>query len=477
MIQGYVGALVMALVVGLLPPPEARAQSAVRDLDAGQFRAHLPLAGEFVTGSEDGFKDKGVSDFVVHGDNVYVAAFNPPSAVDPEGAWRIFIYNVRDRSNPRLVATAPIASQPGADFRLNTVDVHGDWLYTAGNSEDLFVVDIEHPELPVVFVRSDALASDLEDVFDFDFFGFNFSEVKHIRYRKIIVEDDNLYVLFDFTVDTSALFAPDATSSSVAVIHNVDDFPLRIRGRQTGTGVQDFLLNNLADTGDDIKSFDYEDGRLYLGFDEVLDVLPVGDADQDIELREGGCGGIFDCLIDLFRGGDDAPYRDLVADGGTVYIVFEDGLLVKRVKDISGGDKIEQREILEIEPTLSFRGSDGFARVHVDDDKVYLADLNGNILVLDDADTPTPGVVGAVVNAGFSTKGRVIRMEEDSGDVFLGTDDNGLFIITAFDFEGGSSSGGCVARPAPGIDRAALALALAPLLMVVGWQWWRRGRA
>ncbi|HEX9593335.1 MAG TPA: hypothetical protein VGB12_08325, partial [bacterium] len=107
MIQGYVGALVMALVVGLLPPPEARAQSAVRDLDAGQFRAHLPLAGEFVTGSEDGFKDKGVSDFVVHGDNVYVAAFNPPSAVDPEGAWRIFIYNVRDRSNPRLVATAP----------------------------------------------------------------------------------------------------------------------------------------------------------------------------------------------------------------------------------------------------------------------------------------------------------------------------------------------------------------------------------
>ena len=470
MMYRYVGALVVALVVGLWHQPEARAQSSIRDLDAGQFRAHLPLAGEFdVT--------KGVSDFVVRGDNLYVAAFNPPSTVDPEGAWRIFIYDVRDRSNPTLKATAPIASQPGADFRLNTIDVHGDYLYTAGDSQDLFVVDIEDPNLPVVFVRSDALVNDLEDVFDYDFFGFQFSEVKKIKYRKIIVEDDNLFVWFDFTVDTDALFVPDLTSSSIAVIHNVDDFPFRIEGKQTGTHARTGLLNNVADTGDEIKSFDYEDGRLFLGFKDLLDVIPVGDEGENIKLQEGSCGGIFDCLIDLFRGGDDNPYRDLMVDGSTVYVVFEDGLLVKKVKDVRGTDKIEQKEILEIEPTLTFRDSDGFNRVLVDDDKVYLADLNGNILVLDDADTSTPGVVGAVVNAGASNKGRVTRMEQDFGDVFLATDDNGLFIISAFDFKGGSSSGGCAARQAPGGGRAGLLLAAGPLLVVVAWRWLRRRRA
>jgi hypothetical protein len=470
MMHRYVGALVVALVVGLWHLPEARAQSSIRDLDTGQFRSHLPLAGEFdVT--------KGIGDFLVKGDNLYVAAFNPPSTVDPDGAWRIFIYDVTDRSNPTVKATAPIASQPGADFRLNTIDVHGDYLYTAGDSEDLFVVDIEDPNLPVVFVRSDALVNDLEDVFDYDFFGFQFSEVTDIQYRKIIVEDDNLYVLFDFTIDTDALFVPDLTSSSVAVVHNVDDFPLRIKGRQTGTGAREVLLNNVADTGDEIKSFDYEDGRLFLGFKDLLDVIPVGDEGENVDLEGASCGGIFDCLVDLFRGGDDNPYRDLVVDGSTVYIVFEDGLLVKKVKDIHGTDKIEQKEILEIEPTLTFRDSDGFNRVLIDDDKVYLADLNGNILVLDDADTSTPGVVGAVVNAGASNKGRVTRMEEDFGDVFLATDDNGLFILTAFDFKGGSSSGGCVARPTPGVDRAGLALAVAALLAVVVWRRWRRGRA
>jgi hypothetical protein len=471
MTHRYVGALVMALVVGLFYTPEARAQSAVRDLDAGQFRAHLPLAGEFdVT--------KGVGDFLVKGDRLYVAAFNPPSAVDPNGAWRIFIYDVRDRSNPVKVATAPIKSEPGARFRLNTVEVRGDYLYTAGDNDDLFVVDIENLQLPVVFVRSDALVNDLEDVFDFDFFGFTFSEVKKVKYRKIIIEDDNMYVWFDFTVDTDALFVPDATSSSVAVIHNVDDFPFRIAGKQTGTNARTGLLNNIADTGDEIKSFDYENGHLFLGFKEVLDVLPVGDAGKNIELDKGSCGGIFNCLRDLFRGGDKVPYRDLVADGNKVYIVFEDGLLVKRVKDIHGGERIEQNKILQIEPTLRFAGSDGFARVLIDDDKVYLADLNGNILALDDADTSTPGVVGAVVNAGASNKGHVTRMEEDFGDVFLSTSDNGVFIISAFDFEGGSSSGGggCVARPVPGMDRVALALALAPLATVVGWRRWRRGR-
>ncbi|MGD2064110.1 MAG: hypothetical protein PVF51_11080, partial [Nitrospirota bacterium] len=351
-------------------------------------------------------------------------------------------------------------------------------------ADDLFVVDIEQPDLPVVFVRSDALVSDLEDTFDVDFFGFQFSEVTDVKYRKIIVEDDNLFVWFDFTVDTDALFVPEGTASSVAVIHNVDDFPFRIKGRQTGTGVQDFLLNNLADTGDEIFSFDYEDGRLFLGFREVLDVLPVGDEGEDIDLDEGGCGGIFDCLVDLFRGGNKSRYRDLVVDGDTVYIVFDDGLLVKRVRGIRGADKIEQQEILEIEPTLTFRDSDGFNRVLVDDDQVYLADRNGNILVLDDADTPTPGVVGAVVNAGAASDGKVTRMEEDFGDVFLATDDNGLFIISAFGFEGGSSSGGigggggggCVARPAAGIDLATLALALVPLVTVVVWRRWRRGQ-
>ena len=407
------GAVVVAVLMGLCHALPASGQSAVRDLAAGQFRAHLPLGGEFD-------ESKGIGDFVALGDHLYVAA------ADPQGEWRIFIYNIADRSNPKYVATAPIASQPGATFRLNTVAVNGDWLYTAGDSEDLFVVDISHPTLPVVFVRSDALVSDLKDTFDVDFFGFNFSKVTHIKYRKLIIEDDNLFVLFDFTISSDALFDPNTTSSSVAVIHNVQDLPLRIKGRQTGTETKQVLLNNLADTGDDIKSFDYENGSLFLGFDELLDIVPAGKGNQDIKLDQGGCGGIFDCIKDLFVGGNNHPYRDLTVVGNTVYIVFTDGLLVKKVKAIHGDETVQQNEILQIEPTLNFRDSKGFDTVAVDDDNVYLADLNGNVLVLNDANTPTPGVEGAVVNASSTAEGRVTRMEGNLGDVFLATNDNGL---------------------------------------------------
>ena len=456
-----VGALVIAVLMGLYHALPASGQSAVRDLGAGQFRAHLPLGGEFDV-------DEGIGGFVARGDHLYVAA------ADPQGEWRIFIYDISDRSQPRFISTAPIASQPGADFRLKTVAVNGDWLYTAGDSDDLFVIDIEFPTLPVVFVRSDALKNDLEDTFDVDFFGFNFSEVKKVRYRKIIIEDHNLYVLFDFSIKTDALFVPDATSSSVAVIHNVEDFPLRIAGKQTGTNARTGVLNNLADTGDDIKSFDYENGRLFLGFDEVLDVIPVGDEKQDIKLDQGGCGGIFDCLKELFVGGSDHPYRDLVVDGDTVYIVFTDGLLVKKVKTIRGEDTVEQREILEIEPSLNFRDSDGFATVFVDGDKAYLADLNGNVLVLNDADTATPGVEGAVVNATASSTRKVTGMEENFGDFFLATEDNGLFIITAFGFDGGAGGGGCVSRASGDVNGLTLALLLSPLVGIAGWRGWRR---
>jgi len=460
----HVGAVVIAVLMGLYQALPASGQTAVRDLGAGQFRAHLPLAGEFD-------EDKGVTDFAVRGDHLYVAA------ADPQGEWRIYIYDISDRSNPKFITTAPIASQPGARFRLNTVAVQGDWLYTAGNSDDLFVIDIEHPDLPVVFVRSSALVKDLEDTFDIDFFGFNFSEVQDIKYRKLIIEDGNMYVLFDFTVDTDALFVPELTNSSVAVIDHVDDFPLRICDRedcrQTGTQTRDVLLNNLADTGDDIKSFDYEDGRLFLGFDELLDVVPVGDS-TNIELDRGGCGGIFDCIKELFIGGDDDPYRDLVVDGDTVYIVFTDGLLVKKVKEIRGEDSVKQTEILEIEPSLNFEDSDGFATVFVDDDKVYLADLNGNVLVLNDADGPTPGVEGALVNASATANGKVTGMDEDFGDFFVATNDNGLFIITAFGFDGGSSSGGCISRGSGQVNGLALALLLAPLVAIAGWRGWRR---
>jgi len=458
-----VGAVVIAVLMGLYHALPASGQSAVRDLGAGQFRAHLPLAGEFDV-------DRGIGAFTARGDHLYVAA------ADPQNEWRIFIYDITDRSRPVFVSTAPIASQPGARFRLNTVAVQGDWLYTAGDSDDLFVIDIEHPDLPVVFVRSSALVKDLEDTFDIDFFGFNFAEVQDIKYRKLIIEDGNMYVLFDFTVDTDALFVPELTSSSVAVIDHVDDFPLRICNRedcrQTGTQTRDVLLNNLADTGDDIKSFDYEDGRLFLGFDELLDVVPVDD-ETNIELDRGGCGGIFDCLKELFIGGDDDPYRDLVVDGDTVYIVFTDGLLVKKVKEIRGEDSVQQTEILEIEPTLNFEDSDGFNTVFVDDDKAYLADLNGNVLVLNDADTATPGVEGALVNAASTSTGKVTGMDEDFGDFFVATNDNGLFIISAFGFDGGSS-GGCVSRASGDVNGLTLALLLSPLVGIAGWRGWRR---
>jgi len=462
-----VGAVVIAVLMGLYHALPASGQSAVRDLAAGQFRAHLPLGGEFD-------ESKGIGDFATRGDHLYVAA------ADPQGQWRIFIYDIANRSRPRFITTAPMAGQSGARFRLNTVQVNGDWLYTAGDSEDLFVIDIEHPTLPVVFVRSNALVKDLEDTFDVDFFGFNFAEVQDIRYRKLIIEDGNMYVLFDFAVDTDALFVPELTSSSVAVIDNIDDFPLRICDRedcrQTGTQTRDVLLNNLADTGDDIKSFDYEDGRLFLGFDELLDVVPVDDS-ANIKLDRGGCGGIFNCLKELFIGGDKDRYRDLVVNGDTVYIVFTDGLLVKKVADIRGQERVEQTEIYGIEPTLSFEDSDGFATVFVDDDKAYLADLNGNVLVLNDADTTTPGVEGALVNAASNSPdkppGRVTGMDEDFGDFFVATNDNGLFIISAFGFDGGSS-GGCVSRASGDVNGLTLALLLSPLVGIAGWRGWRR---
>lgn len=444
---------VLAASVALLAPVAATAQS-VRDLDAGDFRAHLPVAGEFDP-------TKGIPDFVVRGDRLYVLGFGPPSSVDPTGAWRVFIYDVSERNRPRFSATAPIASEPGADFELSTLDVSGDYLYMAGDGDDLFVFDISKTELPVRFVRTDALIDDVRDKFDVDLFGFDFSKVKNIKYRRIIVEDGRMYVLFDFAVDTD-LFLPKATTSSVAVIDDVDTFPFRIKAAsQTGTQTRQVLLNNLADAGDDIKSFDYEAGRLFLGFDEQLSVVDAGDP-KKVRVKDS-CGSFFSCLTDLFTGGDKTPYRDLIANGEFVYIVFEDGLLVKRVESLSNGE-LDQREILQIDPSLNLTKSDGFDSVFVDDDKVYLGDRQGSVLVLDDTNTPTPGVVGAIVNASSVS---VAKMEEDFGDIFLSTDDNGIFILTAFDFSGGSGGGGCQTVPNGGAAAAwpmLIPLALLPIL-------------
>jgi len=444
-------AAVLTAAVALLSPVTAIAQS-IRDLDAGNFRAHLPVAGEFdVT--------KGIPDFVARGDRLYVLGFGPPSSVDPTGAWRVFIYDVRQRNRPRLAATAPIASEPGADFKLATLDVSGDYLYMAGESNDLFVFDISKPELPVRFVRTDALIKDVEDKFEIKIFGFKFSEIKKIKYRKIIVEDGSMYVLFDFAIDTKT-FLPKATTSSVAVIDDVDTFPFRIKAAsQTGTQARQVLLSNLADAGDDIKSFDYEAGRLFLGFDEQLSVIDASDP-KGVRVKDS-CGSFFDCLRSLFSGSSKSPYRDLIANGDLVYIVFEDGLLVKRVESLSNGE-LDQQEILQIDPSLNLTKSDGFDSVFVDDDKVYLGDLQGSVLVLDDTDTPTPGVVGAIVNASSVS---VNKMDEDFGDIFLSTDDNGLFILTAFGFSGGS--GGCEATPGSGTAAVwpmLLPLALVPIL-------------
>jgi len=268
-----------------------------------------------------------------------------------------------------------------------------------------------------------------------------------------------MYVLFDFAVDTD-LFLPKATTSSVAVIDDIDTFPFRIKAAsQTGTQTRQVLLNNLADAGDDIKSFDYESGRLYLGFDEQLSVVDASDP-KKVRVKES-CGSFFDCLTNLFTGGDKVPYRDLIANGDLVYIVFEDGLLVKRVESLSNGE-LDQREILQIDPSLNLTNSDGFDSVFVDDDKVYLGDRQGSILVLDQTDTPTPGVVGAIVNASSVS---VAKMDEDFGDLFVSTDDNGLFILTAFDFDGGP--GGCEAVRNGGAAAAwpmLLPLALLPIL-------------
>ncbi len=438
----------LAAAVVLLVALPARGQS-IRDLEAGDFRARVPVAGEFDP-------SKGIPDFVVRGDHLYVIGFGPPSSVDPAGAWRIFIYDIRDRDNPRLAATAPIASEPGADFRLNTVEVRDHFLYTAGDSDDLFVFDISKPELPVRFVRTDALIDALRDKFDVDVFGFDFSKVKDIEYRKIIIEDGRMYVLFDFAVDTDLLL-PKATTSSVAIIDDIETFPLRIKAAsQTATKARQTLLDNLADAGDDIKSFDYEGRRLFLGFDEQLEVVDVADP-TDARIKEASCGGFFDCLRGLF-GRDKLPYRDLVADGEFVYIVFEDGLLVKRVESLSNGE-LDQREILQIDPSLNLTKSDGFDSVFVDDDNVYLGDRQGNVLVLNSTDTPTPGVEGAIVNASSTS---VNKMDEDFGDIFLSTDDNGLFIVRAFGSPGGSS-GGC--STVPGASGGAWGLLL-PLVLV-----------
>ena len=434
----------------LLFPPRAAVAQSIRDLDAGDFRAHLPVNGEFDP-------TRGVPDFVVRGDRLYVIGFGPPSSVDPTGAWRIFIYDIRERNHPRLAATAPIASEPGADFRLRTVEVRDKYLYTAGDSDDLFVFDISDPKLPVRFVRTDALIDDVRDKFDIDLFGFDFSKVKSIRYRRIIVEDGRMYVLFDFAVDTD-LFLPKATTSSVAVIDDIATFPFRIKAAsQTGTKTREVLLTNLADAGDDIKSFDYESQRLLLGFDEQLEVLDV-DNPKKVRLKDA-CGSLFDCLTDLFSGSDKVPYRDLIANGEFVYIVFEDGLLVKRVESLGNGE-LDQREILQIDPSLNLTKSDGFDSVFVDDDKVYLGDRQGSVLVLDHTDTPTPGVVGAIVNASSVS---VAKMDEDFGDLFLSTDDNGLFILTAFDFSGGSG-GGCTVASGP--ESGAAWPLLLPLVLI-----------
>jgi len=455
---------VLTAVVVLSSPLSATGQS-IRDFDQGNFRAHLPVNQEFDVA-------KGIPDFVARGDRLYVLGFGPPSAVDPMGAWRVFIYDVRDRSHPRLTATAPIASEPGADFKLTSLDVNEDYLYMAGEGNDLFVFDISKPELPVRFVRTDALIDDVKDKFDVDLFGFNFSKVKAIKYRRIIIEDGRMYVLFDFAVDTD-LFLPKATTSSVAVIEKVDTFPFRIQAAsQTGTQTRQVLLNNLADAGDDIKSFDYEAERLFLGFDEQLSVVEASDP-RKIRVKDS-CGSIIGCLRELFFGGDKNPYRDLVANGDFVYIVFEDGLLVKRVESLSNGE-LDQREILQIDPSLNLTKSDGFDSVFVDDDKVYLGDRQGSVLVLDKTDTPTPGVVGAIVNASSVS---VAKMDENWGDLFLSTDDNGLFILTAFGFSsagsggGGGGGGGCTIPRGSG--KAALWPILLPLALVPILRRWSR---
>jgi len=338
------------------------------------------------------------------------------------------------------------------------VEVRDKYLYTAGDSDDLFVFDISKPELPVRFVRTDALIDDVRDKFDVGLFGFDFSKVKNIKYRRIIVEGGRMYVLFDFAVDTD-LFLPKATTSSVAVIDDIDTFPFRINpASQTATQTRQVLLDNLADAGDDIKSFDYESGRLYLGFDEQLSVV---DASNPGKIRvKDSCGSILGCLRSLFSGSKN-PYRDLIANGDLVYIVFEDGLLVKRVKSLSNGE-LDQQEILQIDPSLNLTKSDGFDSVFVDGDKVYLGDNQGSVLVLDQTDTTTPGVVGAIVHASSTS---VSKMDEDSGDIFVSTDDNGLFILTAFGFSGGS--GGCETVPGGGAAAAwpmLLPLALVPIL-------------
>jgi len=442
--------VVLVAAVALLSPMTAAAQS-IRDLDAGEFRAHLPVNGEFdVT--------KGIPDFVVRGDRLYVLGFDPAAVT---GGWRVFIYDIRERNHPRLASTAPIASEPGAGFRLSTVEVRDDYLYMAGDGDDLFVFDISKTELPVRFVRTDALIDDVRDKFDVDLFGFNFSKVKKVKYRRIIVEDGRMYVLFDFAVDTD-LFLPKATTSSVAVIDHIDTFPFRIKAAsQTGTQTRQVLLNNLADAGDDIKSFDYESGRLYLGFDEQLSVVDASNPEK-IRVKDS-CGSILGCLRSLFSGSKN-PYRDLIANGDLVYIVFEDGLLVKRVESLANGE-LDQQEILQIDPSLNLTKSDGFDSVFVDDDKVYLGDNQGSILVLDQTDTATPGVVGAIVHASSTS---VNKMDEDFGDIFVSTDDNGLFILTAFDFSGGSGgSGGCETIPGGGAAAAwpmLLPLVLVPIL-------------
>ena len=56
-----VGAVVIAVLMGLYHALPASGQSAVRDLGAGQFRAHLPLGGEFDV-------DEGIGGFVARGD-------------------------------------------------------------------------------------------------------------------------------------------------------------------------------------------------------------------------------------------------------------------------------------------------------------------------------------------------------------------------------------------------------------------------
>ena len=65
-------------------------------------------------------------------------------------------------------------------------------------------------------------------------------------------------------------------------------------------------------------------------------------------------------------------------------------------------------------------------------------------------------------------------MEENFGDFFLATEDNGLFIITAFGFDGGAGGGGCVSRASGDVNGLTLALLLSPLVGIAGWRGWRR---